>query len=113
MALPRPLPEPVVELLADRFRAIGEPMRIRILDQLRDAPMSVGQLTEALQANQQNVSKHLGVLLRAGIVSRERVGTSSLYTLADPLVLTLCESVCTSLRRQTQELAELLDGVVQ
>lgn len=108
MALPRPLPEPVVELLADRFRAIGEPMRIRILDQLRDAPMSVGQLTEALGATQQNVSKHLGVLLRSGIVSRERVGTSSIYALADPLVLTLCESVCDSLRRQTNELAAIL-----
>ncbi len=108
MGMPRPLPEPVVDLLAERFRAIGEPLRIRILDQLRDGPMTVAELTAALDANQQNVSKHLGVLLRVGIVAREKRGTSSSYSLADRLVIDLCDSVCASLRMQTRELAEML-----
>ena len=47
MSLPHPLPEPLVELIARRFRVIGEPMRIRILDRLRDGEASVAELTEA------------------------------------------------------------------
>ena len=74
--VPHPLPEPLVELIAQRFRVIGEPMRIRLLDALRDGPLTVNELTEALGATQQNVSKHLGVLAQAGIVAREKHGTA-------------------------------------
>ena len=52
-------------------------MRIALLDRLRDGEATVGELTEATGASQQNVSKHLGVLLNAGIVSRTKRGTSS------------------------------------
>ena len=86
MSLPHPLPEPVVELVARRFRVIGEPMRIRILDRLRDGEATVAELTEALGASQQNVSKHLGVLHEAGILSRRKHGTSTLYAIADDSV---------------------------
>ena len=70
--IPHPLPEPLVELIAQRFRVLGEPMRIKLLDRLRDGDATVGELQEALGASQQNVSKHLGVLLQAGIVSRTK-----------------------------------------
>ena len=83
MDLPRPLPEPLVELIAQRFRVIGEPMRIKLLDRLRDSSATVGELVEALDASQQNVSKHLGVLHRAGIVSRAKAGTSVRYAIAE------------------------------
>ena len=63
MALPHPLPDDLVELIARRFRVLGEPMRIRLLDRLREGEATVGELAEALDASQQNVSKHLG---RAG-----------------------------------------------
>ena len=110
MSLPHPLPEPVVELVARRFRVIGEPMRIRILDRLRDGEASVAELTEALGASQQNVSKHLGVLHEAGILSRRKLGTSTLYAIEDDSVLELCEQVCGGLRRQFSDLAELVGG---
>ena len=71
--IPHPLPEALVELIAQRFRVIAEPMRIRLLDALRDGPLTVNQLTEMLGASQQNVSKHIGVLAQAGIVGRELV----------------------------------------
>ena len=74
MPLPHPLPEPIVELVAQRFRVIGEPMRIRILDRLRDGEATVAELTEHLATSQQNVSKHLGVLHQAGILSRQKTG---------------------------------------
>ena len=106
--IPHPLPEPLVELIAQRFRVIGVPMRIRLLDQLRDGPMTVNELTEALGATQQNISKHLGVLAQAGIVGRERDGNRVRCFIADPSVFELCELVCGGLRRQAAELDDLL-----
>jgi DNA-binding transcriptional ArsR family regulator len=108
MSLPHPLPEPVVELVARRFRVIGEPMRIRILDRLRDGEASVLELAEALDSSQQNVSKHLGVLHDAGIVSRRKDGTHAYYAIADESVLDLCERVCGGLQRQFSDLARLV-----
>jgi DNA-binding transcriptional ArsR family regulator len=106
--VPHPLPEPLVELIAQRFRVIGEPMRIRILDALRDGPLTVNELTLALGGTQQNVSKHVGVLAQAGVVSRERAGNHVRCSIADPSVFELCEIVCGGLRRQASELEELL-----
>ena len=108
MALPHPLPDPVVELIARRFRVIGEPMRIRMLDRLRDGEASVYELTETLRTSQQNVSKHLAVLHDSGIVSRRKRGTQTLYAIADDGVLELCERVCGGLQRQFSELAQLV-----
>jgi DNA-binding transcriptional ArsR family regulator len=110
MEMPRPLPAPLIEVIAERFRVIGEPMRIRLLDALRDGEATVGELTERLGASQQNVSKHLGVLHQAGIVSREKQGTSVLYSIADDSVFDLCEQVCGGLRQQVSELDQLLAG---
>lgn len=110
MEMPRPLPEPLIEVIAERFRVIGEPMRIRLLDALRDGEATVGELTERLGASQQNVSKHLGVLHQAGIVRREKQGTSVLYSIADESVFDLCEQVCGGLRQQVSELDQLLTG---
>jgi DNA-binding transcriptional ArsR family regulator len=104
----RPLPVPLVELIAERFRVLGEPMRITLLDALRDREATVQELQEATGASQQNVSKHLGVLLRSGIVARRKEGTFSVYSIADPLVFALCEEVCGGLQRQVAELEALL-----
>ena len=78
MNLPTPIPMELAEMIAARLRVIGDPNRIRILDQLRDGELSVAQITERLGTSQQNASKHLGVLLQAGIVARRKHGTSSL-----------------------------------
>lgn len=111
MPLPHPLPDSLVELIARRFRVIGEPMRIRLLDRLREGDASVQELTEATGAGQQNVSKHLGTLHDAGIVARRKEGTRTVYSIADPSVLELCEHVCGSLQRQHSELGDLLARV--
>ena len=108
--IPHPLPEQLVELIAQRFRVLGEPMRIKLLDRLRDGAATVGELQEAVGASQQNVSKHLGVLLQAGLVSRTKAGTSSRYAIADESVFELCEHVCGGLRRQLAELDAVLGG---
>jgi DNA-binding transcriptional ArsR family regulator len=110
MPLPHPLPEPVVELVARRFRVLAEPMRIRVLDLLRDGEATVAELTDSLGTSQQNVSKHLGVLHEAGILGRRKQGTHTLYAIADESVLGLCEQVCGGLQRQFADLAELVGG---
>lgn len=106
--VPHPLPEELAELIAERFRVIGEPMRIRLLDALRAGPRTIGELTDALGTSQQNVSKHVGVLARAGIVAREKEGNRVRCSIADPTVFALCETVCGGLRRQVDELDALL-----
>lgn len=108
--VPHPLPDALVALIAQRFRCLAEPMRIKLLDRLRDGEATVGELQEALGASQQNVSKHLGVLLNAGMVARTKRGTSAVYSVADEGVFELCEHVCGGLRRQLDELDLILQG---
>jgi DNA-binding transcriptional ArsR family regulator len=108
--MPHPMPDALVDLVAERFRVLGEPMRIRLLDRLREGDATVGELADALGTSQQNVSKHLGVLARAGIVAREKEGNAVRCRIADPSVMALCEQVCGGLRRRVAELGALLDG---
>ena len=110
--VPHPLPDLLADLIARRFKVLSEPMRIKLLDRLRDDAATVHELTDALGASQQNVSKHLGVLLQAGMVRRTKHGTSARYAIADPDVFTLCEQVCGGIRRQAVELDALLQGTV-
>jgi DNA-binding transcriptional ArsR family regulator len=111
MALPHPLPDELVELIARRFRVIGEPMRIKLLDQLRRGEASVNELSEALEASQQNVSKHLAVLAEVGILGRRKAGTRVYYRIVDEAVFALCEQVCGSVQEQLRALNELVEGV--
>ena len=108
MNLPHPLPPDLAELIARRFRAIAEPMRIRLLDQLRSREATVGELADALSASQQNVSKHLAVLAEAGILGRRREGNYVYYRIVDQGVFGLCEDVCGSLQEQLRTLNELV-----
>ena len=107
-----PLPESLIEMVAQRFRALGEPHRIRLLEQLMDGEAIVQELVTASGAGQQNVSKHLGVLLHAGIVGRRKQGTFVYYRIVDEVVFDLCQQVCESIERQHRELGELLATTV-
>ena len=105
---PHSLPEPLIEIVAQRFRVLGEPMRIRLLDRLREGEATVGELQRALGASQQNVSKHLGILHAAGMVARTKRGNQMRYSISDPSVFELCEQVCGGVRRQLHELEAIL-----
>jgi len=106
-----PLTPDAAELIARRFRALSDPTRLRIIDLLRTRDeASVGELTEALGASQQNVSKHLSSLLAEGFVARRKQGTSSLYRIADPGVHEICEGVCAGIETQLSELEAVLGG---
>ncbi len=105
---PHPLSEPMIELVAQRFRVLGEPMRIKLLDRLRESDATVGELQEALGASQQNISKHLGILLGAGMVSRTKQGNHARYAISDPAVFELCDQVCGGVRRRLGELEAIV-----
>lgn len=111
MPLAHPLPDPVVELIARRFRALGDPLRIRLVERLMEGEATVQQLVTASGGGQQNVSKHLAVLAHAGVVARRKEGTFVYYRIADEVVYSLCEQVCASLEREHTELGELLAAV--
>jgi DNA-binding transcriptional ArsR family regulator len=111
--LPYPLPDDLVELIARRFRVIGEPMRIRLLDRLRDGEATVSELSEALSASQQNISKHLAVLADIGILGRRKDGNHVYYRVVDEGVYALCEEVCGSVQQQLRSLNELVGGFSQ
>ena len=108
MALPHPLPDELAELIARRFRLLGEPMRIKLLDRLRAGEASVQDLAAAVGTTQQNVSKHLGVLADAGIVARRKEGNFVFYRVVDDGVWQLCHDVCGSVERQLGQLQSLL-----
>lgn len=83
-----PLDPVAAELIAERFRALGDPTRLVILGHLsRQGEMAVGEIAAAIGGSQQNVSKHLAVPRLARIVSRRKQGTSSLYRIANPAVV--------------------------
>ena len=102
-----PLPEPLVELVAQRFRVLGEPMRIKLL---YDGPATVTELQEALGASQQNVSKHLGILHAANMVARTKEWNRTVYEISDDSLFALCDLVCGGVRRQIDELDQILPG---
>jgi DNA-binding transcriptional ArsR family regulator len=110
--VPHPLSDELADLIAQRFKVLSEPMRIKLLDRLRDGEATVHELQAALGASQQNMSKHLGVLLAAGMVSRTKAGTSSRYAIADDGVFALCDLVCGGIRKQALQLGAVLESLV-
>jgi DNA-binding transcriptional ArsR family regulator len=102
------LPDAALAMIAARFRALSEPVRLRILNALMQGERSVGQLVEASGTGQANVSKHLGVLREAGMVNMRREGLLTLCSIADPVIVQLCELMCTKLKADHAELAKAL-----
>ena len=84
----------VLELIAERFKALAEPARLRILSRLREGELTVGELVDATELSQANVSKHLRTLHAAGFVARRREGVHVRYRLADDDVFALCDLMC-------------------
>lgn len=109
--VPHPLPDELVELIALRFRALAEPTRIKLLDRLREGEATVRELTELVGTTEQNVSKHLNLLQRSGIVVRRKQGNFAYYRIVDESVLSLCQTVCGSLQQHVESLRDVVAGV--
>ena len=97
-----------LELIAARFKVLAEPLRLRILNALQDGEKSVGELSEAVEASQPNVSKHLKILQDAGILNRQQKGNAVYYSIADQSIFDLCDLVCNSLEQRLKDHARIL-----
>ncbi len=100
------VPPEVVQQVAEYFGVLSEPMRLRILNLLRDGEKCVQDLVVETETSQANVSKHLKVMLQAGILRRRSEGTSAYYSVADDLIFELCSLVCDRIASRIEEQAK-------
>lgn len=87
------------EALANRFRALGEVSRLRIVESLQRGEKSVNEIVEATGLSQPNVSRHLQVLVSAALVGRRKDGVSVLYRIIDDSLSKVCAIVCKDIAR--------------
>lgn len=104
------LPYEALILVAARFRILGEPTRLQLLQSLMSAEKSVQELCVETGLAQANVSKHLSLLSEHGIVARRKEGLFSMYSVADESVFEMCQAVCGALEKRTGLLNKRLKG---
>ena len=106
------VPQALMKKVARRFKLLGEPVRLEILNQLQAVgEMSVQQLVEATGQQQANVSKHLGLLAGERLVIRRKEGLNAFYRIADPTVSALCTLVCGQVRQEALAAREVALGL--
>ncbi len=101
--LHRASPE-LLQLVAARFSALGDPARIQILYGLHEGERSVSELVDQTGFRQAKVSKHLQLLHRDGFVERRKEGLNVYYRIADPDVFRLCDIICGRLQADAERL---------
>ena len=100
------LSEEALETVATLFRSLGEVTRLKLLRMLEEKEMTVGQLAAAIKTSQANVSKHLKLLISAGILTRRAQGTSAYYSIGDPMILKICDTICDGMTERMKTQAE-------
>ncbi|MGB6016813.1 MAG: metalloregulator ArsR/SmtB family transcription factor [Nodosilinea sp.] len=104
--------DPTPQLLlpiADYFKVLSEVSRLQVLCCLKTGTKNVTEIVEATGLGQANVSKHLKVLMQAGMVTRHPEGINVYYQLSDPVLFELCELVCDRLAIRLQEQTQQID----
>ncbi len=109
MANKRMGPE-LLDLVADRFKALSDRARLSLLQELRAGARTVNELAANTEMAQANVSRHLAVLFANGLVARERDGVYVRYELADKDVLKLCDLICGRLESELSERRKVISG---
>jgi DNA-binding transcriptional ArsR family regulator len=109
MAKSRLTPE-MIELVAERFRALAEPARLHIMQALRAGEQTVGELVEATGLGTANLSKHLQLLHGTGFVTRRKEGLFVYYGLAGEDVFRLCDIMCGRLAAEAESRRKVLAG---
>lgn len=87
-----------INLIAARFKVLGEPVRLRLIQSLEGGEKSIGELAMALGASQPSISKHVKILHDSGLLARRQEGNTVYCSIGDASVFDLCEVVCSSLR---------------
>lgn len=95
--------DPVFDTVAGYFGVLAEPTRLKIMHALCRGEKTVGEVVAATGATQTNVSRHLGLMHRHGMVARRKDGTAVVYSIADPAMVELCREVCGRIARTVGE----------
>ena len=85
----------VFEKAAELFAVLSTPIRLRIISELCQGEKSVGQLLERIDIAQPNMSQHLNILYRAGLLGKRRQGAQMFYRIVDVNAVGVCRAVCT------------------
>ncbi|WP_101049165.1 ArsR/SmtB family transcription factor [Macromonas nakdongensis] len=93
----------VFELAAELFGILATPMRLRILSALCDKEKSVSELLAEIDTTQPNLSQHLNLLYRAGVLAKRKEGTQVIYRVQSEKAVTLCRTVCTQIAIEMDE----------
>jgi DNA-binding transcriptional ArsR family regulator len=104
--------EPVFTAVAKYFALLSEPTRLRILHTICTTERTVTAIVNASGATQTNVSRHLGLMHQAGVVSRRRDGNAVYYQVIDPVFADICRTVCVQIASRIDERAPLRDGLL-
>ena len=107
------LPPEALELVAARFRVLGDVMRLRLLEALMPGDRSVSELAVLLKTSQPNASKHLKVLQGAGVVGRRQDKNTVYYTIIDESVFAVCDLICVRLANDVAAQAKALGPSVR
>ncbi len=99
------------ELKAEVLAAAGHPIRLAIIDFLRDGERCVCDIAEHVDAQRSNVSRHLSVMLKAGIVGHRKDGLRMIYSLKTPCIASFLECVTNVLREKTAENQAVLNAL--
>ncbi|MEI6734929.1 MAG: metalloregulator ArsR/SmtB family transcription factor [Comamonadaceae bacterium] len=105
-------PEAMLEVAA-YFQALSDPTRLKILNLLREGEHNVGELAQLCGFTAANISRHLTLLTKHGLVARESRGTSVYYRIADESIYALCDLVCGNISRQMERTAKKRQAFVQ
>ena len=98
----------LIDLVAERFKVLSEPARLRILNCLRTREMTVTDLVSRTGLGQANVSRHLQVLHNFHFVSRRKDGLFMNYSIADQAIFTLCDIVCGKIEIENDDTRKIL-----
>lgn len=99
-----------LDLVAQRFAVLSEPMRLRLIHALFAGEKSVNALVREIGCTQANVSRHMQTLTQAHLLARRKEGLQVFYSIADPSIFKLCELVCGSLEKQFAKQSETFSG---
>ena len=85
----------VFDKAAELFAVLSTPIRLRIISQLCQGEKNVGQLLESIDVAQPNMSQHLNIMYRSGVLGKRRQGAQMFYRIADETAVVVCRAVCT------------------
>jgi len=104
----KPLSDELMVLIAERFKVLGEPVRLRILHFIGESEKTVNEIAAGTGASQPNVSKHLKVMQESGLLKRRQEKNFNYYSVADASIFEMCDTVCNSLRDRLETQSKLL-----